>query len=88
MVSETLTACHPGTGAPKRDGLASRGGTWQGAGMTSPTNSPRAGGCAIALLALVGAVIGNIYHQPSIGLIAGVGLGAAIALGLWLKDRR
>lgn len=59
--------------------------------MTGPTNPPprqsTAGGCAIALLAVVGAVIGNIYGEPSIGLLAGVGLGSAIAIGLWLKER-
>jgi hypothetical protein len=89
MVDETLPTCRSGTGDPKRDGLASLGGTWQSRGMTQPApNPPRAGGFAIALLAILGVVIGNHYGQATIGLLAGVGTGVAIALGLWLKDRR
>lgn len=57
--------------------------------MTDPApRSPRAGGAAIALLAIVGAVVGNIYGQASLGLVAGVGAGVLIALGIWLADRR
>lgn len=48
---------------------------------------PRAGGAAIALLAIAGVVIGNHYGQATIGFLAGVALGAAIALLVWWRDR-
>jgi hypothetical protein len=58
------------------------------AGMTNSNPSPpRAGGAAIAFLALAGVLIGNHFGQASIGLLAGLGAGVAVALGLWLLDR-
>ena len=48
----------------------------------------RAGGAAIAFLAIGGVLIGNHYGQATIGLLAGLGLGVAIALAIWLRDRR
>lgn len=53
-----------------------------------PTSSPRAGGAAIALCAVLGVVVGTIAHQPSIGFVGGVAAGAAIAVAIWLRDRR
>ncbi|WP_294389796.1 hypothetical protein [uncultured Sphingomonas sp.] len=48
---------------------------------------PMAGGAFLALAIIVGVVIGAALGQPSIGFLAGVGAGAAIALILWLADR-
>ncbi len=48
----------------------------------------RAGGVFIALGLLFGAVIGVVVRQPSIGMVAGLGVGVAIALVLWLRDKR
>lgn len=57
--------------------------------MASPSSSePRAAGAAIALLALAGAIGGTFYGQPTIGLLAGLGLGIAIAIAFWLVDRQ
>lgn len=54
-----------------------------------PPRSSAAGGIAIALGAMGGALIGAAgYHQPTIGFLAGVAAGVAIALGVWLVDRR
>jgi hypothetical protein len=47
----------------------------------------RAGGVLIALGAMIGPVIGLYAGQPSIGLLAGVGIGAALAIIIWLTDR-
>jgi uncharacterized protein YqgC (DUF456 family) len=65
--------------------LASRCGTWQGSGMA--TSSPPAGGVFVALGAIVGAVIGLIYDQPSLGLVIGLAVGAAMALMIWWRSR-
>lgn len=58
--------------------------------MNEPVNNKAgsAGGCFIAGLVPVGAVIGGLLGQPSIGLLCGLGLGSAIALGIWLRERR
>jgi uncharacterized membrane protein (UPF0136 family) len=48
---------------------------------------PRAGGVLIALAILVGTVVGGLNGQPTIGLLAGFGAGAAAAIALWLVDR-
>lgn len=68
-------------------GAAARGMAWARM-ATSSAPEPRALGVIIALLSLIGAVIGIQLGQASIGLIAGFGLGAAIALLFWLVDRR
>ena len=52
-----------------------------------PKKPTTAGGFFIAALTLGGAVAGGVMCQPSIGLLAGFGLGVAIALSLWWKDR-
>lgn len=53
----------------------------------TPKRPAMAGGFFLAVLTLVGAVVGGLAGQPSIGLLTGFGLGVAIALGLWWKDR-
>ena len=69
--------------------LASRGGTWQGRDMASkpPRKTPLAGGFVIALGAIGGAVYGLIHHQPTIGLLVGVGIAVVISVLLWLFSR-
>ena len=57
--------------------------------MTNPKSpAPRAAGAFIALGLLAGALIGVFFHQPTLGLLTGFALGLAIAIGLWLMDRR
>lgn len=56
--------------------------------MPRDTRNPLAGGLALAVGAIAGALIGVAYGQPSAGLLAGLGLGAAVALLAWLLDRR
>jgi len=50
-------------------------------------NGPQAGGFLLALCILVGAVIGTIWGQPSIGVLVGTGIGIVVAIALWLNDR-
>jgi hypothetical protein len=58
--------------------------------MSGTENSrPRlAGGIFVALGLLVGAIVGIAMNQPSVGMIAGFGIGSAIALIIWLFDRK
>jgi uncharacterized membrane protein len=61
--------------------------------MTSPSpdrrrRSPAGGGVLIALGAIGGAVVGTLYRQPSIGLVAGLAVGLLLAIFVWLVDRR
>lgn len=45
------------------------------------------GGVFIALLTIGGAIGGGYMGQPSIGMLSGFGLGCAIAIALWWKQR-
>ncbi len=45
------------------------------------------GGVFIAIGAIVGVFAGGFMGQPSAGLLAGLALGAAAALIVWLKGR-
>jgi hypothetical protein len=88
------SACHCGTrsfhhenGSEAPEALAYHRATWHAARMQGSKRPPRAGGAAIALLALGGVIVGNHYGQASIGLIAGLAAGGAIALATWLIDR-
>jgi hypothetical protein len=58
--------------------------------MSEPENSqPRlAGGIFVALGLLIGAIVGVAVDQPSAGMITGMGIGAAIAVAVWLFDRK
>lgn len=58
--------------------------------MSETENSrPRlAGGIFVALGLLVGAIAGIALNQPSAGMISGFGIGATIALIIWLIDRK
>lgn len=50
--------------------------------------SSRAGGAILAFMIVAGAVIGNHFSQPSVGIVAGIALGVIITLALYLLDRR
>lgn len=68
--------------------MASRRGTWHGAGMSrSSKPAPIAGGALLALSLIVGTVIGVRLGQPSIGFLAGLGVGIALLLIVALIDR-
>ena len=69
--------------------LASRGGTWQGAGMATrpPRKTPLAGGILIAFGALGGAGYGFYRGQPTIGLLVGIGIAIVLSVVLWLVSR-
>lgn len=56
--------------------------------MTTGKQNPKGAGAIIALLILTGAIGGGLWGQPSIGLLVGAATGIAIALLLWLNDRR
>lgn len=55
-----------------------------------PVSRPpqRGGGIFIALGLVLGAIGGVIAHQPSLGLLAGLGLGVLAAIAMALRDRR
>lgn len=54
----------------------------------TPTRSPRSGGVLLALAILVGVTVGIVARQPSIGFVAGLGVGIALLGIVWLLDRR
>ena len=57
--------------------------------MDGPSNTgSRAGGSILAGCIIAGVIGGVILGQPSIGFLVGTGIGVAIAILLWLKDRR
>jgi len=59
---------------------------WQGAPMASRTT--RAGGCFLTLFILAGFLGGLAIRNPMKGVLIGTGIGAALAVILWLIDRR
>lgn len=63
---------------------------WQGAGMSgTEKNRPRlAGGIFIAFGLLIGVILGVVFDQPSAGAVAGMALGCAIAIVIWIMDSR
>lgn len=62
--------------------------------MASTDNSnsndrPRmAGGIFIFLSLLIGTIVGLALGEPSLGMIAGFGIGTALAILIWLLDRQ
>ncbi len=52
-----------------------------------PRRTPIGGGVFIAIGLVTGAVTGGLMGQPSIGLLAGLGVGAAATALLWWRDR-
>jgi hypothetical protein len=59
---------------------------WHGAAM--PTRATRAGGCFLTIFILAGFVLGLAIANPMKGVLIGTGTGAALALLIWLIDRR
>lgn len=55
--------------------------------MASPRPSA-AGGVLVALGAIIGVVAGYVVREPSAGLVIGVATGIALAVAIWLRDRR
>jgi len=47
-----------------------------------------AGGCLLALSIMVGAVVGVLYQQATLGLIAGSVAGLGLLTLVWLLNRR
>jgi hypothetical protein len=47
----------------------------------------KAGGFVLAASILVGTVAGTALHQSSIGFLAGLGAGVALAVLIWALDR-
>jgi len=82
----------PGPIVPWRDGWdeagVRRAGMAWGLMEHGHRQSSRAGGAILAFTIIAGALIGNHFGQPSIGMLAGTGIGVAIAVGLYLLDRR
>lgn len=57
--------------------------------MANPDpRTPKSGGFLLAMSVLVGVVAGAAYGQPSLGFVAGLAVGIALVLGVWLWDRR
>lgn len=55
--------------------------------MNPKASEPRAAGIFLALGAIGGSSAGIFFGQPSIGLLAGLGTGSAIAFCHWFVDR-
>ncbi|TKD51746.1 hypothetical protein [Sphingomonas baiyangensis] len=53
-----------------------------------PSRTPMAGGALLAVSMLVGTGIGVALRQPSLGFLAGLGVGIALSVAIWLLDRR
>lgn len=68
--------------------LARDAAAWHGAAMEQNSGkASRAGGAILAFTIIAGAVVGNHYGQPSMGMLIGTGIGVAIAVALYLMDR-
>ena len=55
---------------------------------SSKSNASAAGGFLIALGLIGGAVVGAVRGQPSLSLLIGGAIGVALAVVIWLVDRR
>jgi uncharacterized membrane protein (UPF0136 family) len=54
-----------------------------------PEDKPRmAGGIFIFLGLLIGVIAGVYFNEASIGMMSGFAIGSAIAIAVWLMDRR
>ena len=62
---------------------------WHGAAMERNSGTAsRAGGVIIAFTVIAGALVGAHFGQPSLGTVIGTAVGVAVALLLYLHDRR
>ena len=87
ILKNRFTKCHRGTMVPVRDGVALHFGTCQERGMANVSKNPTGGGIFIALGAAAGVTIGRLYSETSIGLVAGVAIGCAVAALIWWRER-
>ncbi|MBO9624025.1 MAG: hypothetical protein J7500_15055 [Sphingomonas sp.] len=53
----------------------------------TPSRAPLAGGSLLALSLIAGTVLGALRGQPSMGFVAGLGVGLALIALIWLVDR-
>ena len=53
-----------------------------------PAPKPVAGGCFLTFFILAGFFFGLAINDPMKGVIIGTGIGALLATGLWLINRR
>ncbi len=51
-------------------------------------SSTRAGGCFLTLFLLLGFLFGLSIRNPLKGVLIGLAIGAVLAIGTWLIDRR
>ncbi len=56
--------------------------------MAGSGSSSRGGGILIAISVMSGVIIGAMRGQPSLGFVTGTGIGAVLAVLVWLWDRR
>lgn len=56
--------------------------------MSLPARSPAGGGCLILAGFLIGAMVGIVRGQPSLGVLLGVSASALLLVILWLVGRR
>jgi hypothetical protein len=55
--------------------------------MVQPRKTTLSGGILLALSMLVGAVVGVLHRQASIGFLWGFGVGVGLVILVWLIDR-
>jgi len=55
--------------------------------QSTPSRSPMAGGFLLTASILAGAVVGALRGQATVGLLAGLAVGFALTLAVWLIDR-
>jgi len=68
--------------------LAPRPKPWHGGAMNQKKiQTSRAGGAILAATIIAGAIIGNHYGQPSLGMVIGTAVGTFISVALYLYDR-
>jgi len=53
----------------------------------TPSRAPLAGGSLLALSLILGSLVGATRGQASLGFLAGLGVGLALLVAVWLVDR-
>ena len=71
---------------PAGDGLVTRSGTWHDTPMPNK-RTPMAGGFAVMICTVAGALWGISHGWGSAGMVYGLGAGLAIAAVVWVVDR-